>query len=330
MRRATTILLLVLTAAVLRAAPQSGSTAPNRGAAADWDRAAAAAYLDDRMDMWFANATKLRTGEEKTSCVSCHSSVPYALARPALRRALHAAAPTAQEARLADETTRRVESYEHARAPLRDQRRQEGRVAWDRGRAEPRRSGERRRGCRPARARQRHAEGARAPVGNAAARWRVGLAQLQARAVRNCRRRLPRRDARGARRRHGPRRRDVRRRREASRLPPRPLRRAESLQPYVCAARLGGADRRSDSRPAGRAGRGIRAAPAGRRRLVARSHGTVAVERRASRPSNRRARWTRRCSRNRMDSAPDSSSTRCCETASPRDSSRRRRRRSGG
>src|SRR6185436_10962460 len=75
------------------------------------DRAAAAAYLDDRMDMWFANATKLRTGEEKTSCVSCHSSVGYALARPLLRRAMHVAAPTPQEVRLADETARRVASY---------------------------------------------------------------------------------------------------------------------------------------------------------------------------------------------------------------------------
>jgi squalene-hopene/tetraprenyl-beta-curcumene cyclase len=115
MTRATTILLLVLAAGALRAAGQNASAPGGASAtavkAAGWDRAAAAAYLDDRIDMWFANATKLRTGEAKTSCVSCHSSLPYALARPALRRALHAAAPTAQEARLADETARRVESY---------------------------------------------------------------------------------------------------------------------------------------------------------------------------------------------------------------------------
>ena len=113
MRRATTILLLVLAAGVLHAADQNASATPSGGAAARaaWDPAAAAAYLDDRIDMWFANATKLRTGDEKTSCVSCHSALPYALARPALRRALHAAAPTAQEARLADETARRVASY---------------------------------------------------------------------------------------------------------------------------------------------------------------------------------------------------------------------------
>lgn len=102
MKRVTIIVLLVLAAAGLRAADENART---------WDRSAAATYLDDRIDMWFANATKLRTGEEKTTCVSCHSSLPYALARPALRRALHATAPTAQEARLVDETTRRVESY---------------------------------------------------------------------------------------------------------------------------------------------------------------------------------------------------------------------------
>lgn len=116
MRRTTTILLLVLAAGVLRAGAGQNASAPGGAPAtavkaAGWDRAGAAAYLDDRIDMWFANATKLRTGEAKTSCVSCHSSFGYALARPALRRALHAAAPTAQEARLTEETTRRVESY---------------------------------------------------------------------------------------------------------------------------------------------------------------------------------------------------------------------------
>jgi len=86
---------------------------PGRGGgkAGGWSPAAAAAYLDDRMDMWFSNATKLRTGDDKTSCVSCHASVGYALARPALRRAMHVAEATPAEIRLTAETTRRVESY---------------------------------------------------------------------------------------------------------------------------------------------------------------------------------------------------------------------------
>lgn len=76
-----------------------------------WDQQAAAKYLDDRMDLWFAKAGKLHTGEGETSCVSCHTTVPYVLARPALRRAMGASQPTRQEAKLLDETLRRVGSY---------------------------------------------------------------------------------------------------------------------------------------------------------------------------------------------------------------------------
>ena len=101
------VALMGVTVGLARPAAQKSEEKPQAG----WDRAAAAEYLDDRMDMWFANATKLRTGGEKTSCVSCHSSVGYALARPLLRRAMHVAAPTPQEVRLADETARRVASY---------------------------------------------------------------------------------------------------------------------------------------------------------------------------------------------------------------------------
>ena len=76
-----------------------------------WDREGAARYLDERMQVWFANGKKLRTGQAETVCVSCHTSLPYALARPALRRAMKVSAFTAQEMRLLEETTRRVESY---------------------------------------------------------------------------------------------------------------------------------------------------------------------------------------------------------------------------
>jgi hypothetical protein len=63
------------------------------------------------MDVWFAKAKKIRTGQVETSCVSCHTTVPYVMARPALRRAMLAPAPTSQEMRLIEETTKRVESY---------------------------------------------------------------------------------------------------------------------------------------------------------------------------------------------------------------------------
>lgn len=80
-----------------------------------WDREKAAQYLDDRMDLWFAKATKLETGEGKTSCISCHSAVPYLLARPALRKAMGVSRPTAQEEKLLDELAQRVDTFDSNR-----------------------------------------------------------------------------------------------------------------------------------------------------------------------------------------------------------------------
>jgi squalene-hopene/tetraprenyl-beta-curcumene cyclase len=107
--RAVAVLLVALFAGAI-----AGTTA-RKAAERDgtgWDRAAAAKYLDDRMNAWFTNATKLQTGESKTACVSCHTPLPYALARPALRRAMRVSAATPEETKLVDETTRRVESYD--------------------------------------------------------------------------------------------------------------------------------------------------------------------------------------------------------------------------
>ena len=63
------------------------------------------------MDLWFEKAKKLRTGQGTSSCVSCHTVVPYALARPVLRKASGMSKPTPQEAKLLDETLRRVDTY---------------------------------------------------------------------------------------------------------------------------------------------------------------------------------------------------------------------------
>src|SRR5512136_2980697 len=77
----------------------------------DWDRPAAAKYLDDRINLWFVRATQLRAGEGKVTCVSCHTVVPYLLARPALRKAMRITEPTSLEARLLDNVTRRAETW---------------------------------------------------------------------------------------------------------------------------------------------------------------------------------------------------------------------------
>jgi squalene-hopene/tetraprenyl-beta-curcumene cyclase len=90
-------------------APTQASNGPSQLNA--WDKVTAAKYLDDRMDLWFVKAKKLRTGQETASCVSCHTVVPYAMARPALRKAAGVGKPTPQEDKLLEQTLRRVATY---------------------------------------------------------------------------------------------------------------------------------------------------------------------------------------------------------------------------
>jgi len=71
-----------------------------------WDQKAAAAYLDQRAAWWMEWPKAAR--DHETFCVSCHTAVPYALSRPALRKSLAEAAPSANERRLLDNVTKRV------------------------------------------------------------------------------------------------------------------------------------------------------------------------------------------------------------------------------
>ncbi len=66
---------------------------------ADWNPALAAQYLDSREKAWFAWPPATASG---VPCVSCHSSLPYLLARPALRQALGENSPTLYEDVLLD------------------------------------------------------------------------------------------------------------------------------------------------------------------------------------------------------------------------------------
>lgn len=109
MKSALAIAFTMLAASV---ASQQAASTPGHADPRGWDAAGAAAYLDSRMDAWFTNGTKLKTGDTETACVSCHAALPYALARPVLRQVLHASAPARQEAKLLDDTTRRVNTYD--------------------------------------------------------------------------------------------------------------------------------------------------------------------------------------------------------------------------
>jgi squalene-hopene/tetraprenyl-beta-curcumene cyclase len=75
-------------------------------AAQGWDMRAAAAYLDARQTWWSAWPTAAR--DHQTACVSCHTALPYALARPSLRTALHESQPPTPERKLIDDVVKRV------------------------------------------------------------------------------------------------------------------------------------------------------------------------------------------------------------------------------
>lgn len=71
-----------------------------------WNQKAAAAYLDRRQEWWMEWPRAQR--DHGTFCVSCHTAVPYALSRVALRKALAERAPSAPERRLLDNVRMRV------------------------------------------------------------------------------------------------------------------------------------------------------------------------------------------------------------------------------
>jgi squalene-hopene/tetraprenyl-beta-curcumene cyclase len=71
-----------------------------------WDARAAATYLDARQSWWLAWPTAAR--DHETSCVSCHTALPYALARPALRAALRQPEAPAPERTLVENVIKRV------------------------------------------------------------------------------------------------------------------------------------------------------------------------------------------------------------------------------
>ena len=82
------------------------SNKPEAKIANSWDPKAAAAYLDRRQTWWMEWPRAQR--DHETFCVSCHTAVPYALSRSALRTALDEQAPSPNEQRLLDNVTKRV------------------------------------------------------------------------------------------------------------------------------------------------------------------------------------------------------------------------------
>ena len=126
--RQLTIGMLVCSGVALAAtAPQASGQGGARPAvvqqagapAATWDARAAAAYLDGREGWWLTWPTASR--DHETSCVSCHTALPYALARPALRSMLKEQDVSATERRLVENVSKRVMLWKEVEAFYPDQ-----------------------------------------------------------------------------------------------------------------------------------------------------------------------------------------------------------------
>ncbi len=90
--------LLLLTGAALPA--QQGER---------WSATAARTYLDGRMAWWVTWPVSAR--DHQTFCISCHTVLPYALSRQALRGELGEKAPSPIESKLLENVTKRVRMW---------------------------------------------------------------------------------------------------------------------------------------------------------------------------------------------------------------------------
>jgi squalene-hopene/tetraprenyl-beta-curcumene cyclase len=104
MRILPVALAIVLSSSVFAVTPPptDSKVAP----AAAWNQAAAAKYMDDRQVWWqeWPHAQK----DHGTVCVSCHTQVPYALARPLLRKQLGEQKVSDPERAMLDSILKRV------------------------------------------------------------------------------------------------------------------------------------------------------------------------------------------------------------------------------
>jgi len=98
--------LFCLTAGLFSISLQAAGNDSDGTSANTWNSKAAAAYLDQRAAWWIAWPSAAR--DHETFCVSCHTALPYALGRPALRGALGEQAPSPNERKILDNVTKRV------------------------------------------------------------------------------------------------------------------------------------------------------------------------------------------------------------------------------
>ena len=123
---ATCLLAAFLGAGIL--ATEHPSPTPH---AATWSRKAAASYLDDRMVWWMGWPVAAR--DHGTFCVSCHTVLPYAMARPALRMMLAEPSLAPPEQQLLASVTKRVRMWKEVEPYYSDAQRGVPKTAESRG-----------------------------------------------------------------------------------------------------------------------------------------------------------------------------------------------------
>lgn len=101
---------------VLVSIPVAASLVTNSICDADdqqtWSGERAASYLDTRAKAWFEWSVPERgNGATKSSCICCHTLVPYAVARPVLRKFTNETNASEYETRLLEQTRMRVQRW---------------------------------------------------------------------------------------------------------------------------------------------------------------------------------------------------------------------------
>lgn len=118
-----TLISALCLAASLPAADSSSTSA-------SWSKAAAA-YLDGRAAWWITWPQSAR--DHDTFCVSCHTALPYAIGRPALRAALGEQGPSPNERKLLENVTKRVRLWKEVEPFYPDAKRGVPKTAESRG-----------------------------------------------------------------------------------------------------------------------------------------------------------------------------------------------------
>jgi squalene-hopene/tetraprenyl-beta-curcumene cyclase len=114
----------------LLAAAMASCSRPTPKVSNSWDPKAAAAYLDYRAGWWMEWTGSAR--DHGTFCISCHTALPYALSRSALRPALAETSSTVSERRLIDNVTKRVRLWKDV-GPYYSDQGYDGKAAESRG-----------------------------------------------------------------------------------------------------------------------------------------------------------------------------------------------------